>query len=181
LKAPKMASGARQGVPQQSEALRMQGSDRSRRTTRIRSRFRFISGGAYFTRSIGSLPLEQLFARAIEFTPKRRICEPRVAMDWPQMRILFAGDEHAASVLPGGKAPKSGRHASPTPNWPNVCADIAKNGAAGFYEGGVALKWPAHLQSLGGLHTPKRIFTKVGIKATGLKPFHRGYGDHDVS
>ena len=113
----------------------------------------------------GSLPMDQLFARAIEYAENGYPVTPRVAMDWAANADIIGGDEHAAKLfLPEGKAPKAGdMHAQPL--LAESLRIIAKNGAAGFYEGDVAAKMVGC--------TPKRISTKVGIKRTGLNRFHR--------
>ena len=138
-----------------------------------------ISGWCLLHKDHGSLPMDQLFARAIEYAENGYPVTPRVAMDWAANADIIGGDEHAAKLfLPEGKAPKAGdMHAQPL--LAESLRIIAKNGAAGFYEGDVAAKMAAHLQSLGGLHT-EADFHEGRDQAHWVEPISSRYGDHDV-
>jgi gamma-glutamyltranspeptidase/glutathione hydrolase len=127
----------------------------------------------------GSLPLDRLFARAINYAENGYPVTPRVAMDWNGHAALIGGDPHAAKVfLPNGKAPTAGeRHAQPL--LAVRLKEIALKGAAGFYEGETGAKMAAHLRSLGGLHT-EEDFNEGSTQAQWVEPISASYGGYDV-
>lgn len=127
----------------------------------------------------GSLPLDRLFARAIGYAEDGYPVTPRVAMDWAANAGVIAGDPHAAALfLPNGTAPAVGdRHAQPLLG--ARLREIAAKGAAGFYEGEIAAKMVAHLQSLGGLHT-EADFHEARDQAHWVTPISTPYGGYDV-
>lgn len=138
-----------------------------------------ISGWCLLHKDHGSLPMEQLFARAIDYAENGYPVTPRVAMDWAANADSVAGDKYAAELfLPDGKPPVVGQtHAQPL--LAARLRDIAAKGAAGFYEGEVAAKMAAHLQSLGGLQT-EADFNEGRDQAHWVDPIATHYGDHDV-
>ncbi|MCQ0969601.1 gamma-glutamyltransferase family protein [Paracoccus sp. TK19116] len=98
-----------------------------------------------------SLPLDRLFAPAIDYAENGFPLSTRVARDFAESAEILRGDEHATAVfLPQGdpypgqvlRQPLLGRR----------LREIASNGAAAFYKGETAASMAAHLQSLGGLH-----------------------------
>ncbi|MFD2138796.1 gamma-glutamyltransferase family protein [Ancylobacter oerskovii] len=101
----------------------------------------------------GSLPLDRLFARAIDYAENGYPIAQRVAFDWADEAPLLAQDKDAAAFfLPGGVALQAGqRHAQPLLG--QRLREIADKGAAGFYEGATAASLVAYLNGLGGLHT----------------------------
>lgn len=127
----------------------------------------------------GYLPLDQLFVRAINYAENGYPVTPRVAMDWAAHADSVAHDPHAASVfLLNNKAPTVGQmHAQPLIG--QRLREIAKDGAAAFYEGEVAAKMTAHLRSLGGLHT-EEDFHEALDAAHWVDPISTSYGDHEV-
>ncbi|HEY0275773.1 MAG TPA: gamma-glutamyltransferase, partial [Paenirhodobacter sp.] len=101
----------------------------------------------------GSLPLPQIFARAIDYAQNGFRVTPRVAMDWAGSKAVVARDPGAASVfLPGGKVPVAGDMVA-QPLLAATLRDIAEQGAAAFYEGANADKMVSYLRGIGGLHT----------------------------
>ncbi|MCB4769694.1 gamma-glutamyltransferase family protein [Ancylobacter sp. Lp-2] len=101
----------------------------------------------------GSLPLDRLFARAVDYAENGYPIAQRVAFDWADEAPLLAQDENASAFfLPGGKPLLAGqRHAQPLLG--RRLRDIASRGAAAFYEGETAASLVAYLNGLGGLHT----------------------------
>lgn len=101
----------------------------------------------------GRLPLDQLFARAIDYAENGYPVAQRVAFDWADEAALLAEDPNArAAFLKDGAPYVAGdRHAQPLLG--QRLREIAAHGAAAFYEGKVAQSLVAYLQSLGGLHT----------------------------
>ncbi|WP_048645943.1 gamma-glutamyltransferase family protein [Nitratireductor soli] len=101
----------------------------------------------------GSLPLEQLFRRAVDYAENGYPITPRVAQDWRAEAALLAEDAGARAVyLPDGRAPAAGeRHAQPLLG--ARLREIARDGAAAFYLGRAAQSLVHYLNGLGGLHT----------------------------
>ena len=127
----------------------------------------------------GTLPLDQIFARAIAYARDGYPVTPRVAQDWAANAALVGGDAHAAALfLPGGAAPLAGeRHAQPL--LADRLTEIAAHGAAAFYEGETASRMAAHLQSLGGLHTAQD-FHEGRDQAFWTDPISTSYAGYDV-
>lgn len=101
----------------------------------------------------GSLPLDRLFARAIDYAENGYPVTQRVAFDWSTDVEILSKDANAAALfLPGGQVPQAGdRHAQPRLG--ARLRDIAAHGASAFYEGATAASLVRHLKALGGLHT----------------------------
>lgn len=125
----------------------------------------------------GSLPLEQLFARAIDYAENGYPITPRVAFDWADDAALLAQDAGAAAFfLPGGKAPRAGdRHAQPLLG--QRLRDIAKSGASTFYEGATGASLVKYLNGLGGLHTLEDFAEAkdAAFYTTPISTDYRGY------
>lgn len=101
----------------------------------------------------GSRPLDQLFARAIDYAENGYPIAQRVAFDLLDDMPLLVLDPHAsAAFLKDGKPYLAGeRHAQPLLG--QRLREIAAHGASAFYEGAVAQSLVRHLNSLGGPHT----------------------------
>lgn len=127
----------------------------------------------------GTLPLDRLFRDAIAYAEDGYPVAQRVAHDWAECTALLAGDEGAAAVfLPGGRAPQAGeRHAQPKLG--QRLREIAKHGAAAFYEGAVAEALVKRLSALGGLHTLED-FANGARAAEYVMPIHADYRGYDV-
>ncbi|PZQ84021.1 MAG: gamma-glutamyltransferase [Ancylobacter novellus] len=112
-----------------------------------------VSGWTRLHTDYGSLPLDQLFARAIDYAENGYPVAQRVAFDWADEAALLAQDPNAsAAFLKDGKPLTAGeRHAQPLLG--QRLREIAAHGASAFYEGAVARSLVAYLNSLGGLHT----------------------------
>jgi gamma-glutamyltranspeptidase/glutathione hydrolase len=125
----------------------------------------------------GSLPLERLFARAIDYAENGYPITPRVAFDWADDAALLAQDAGAAAFfLPGGKAPRAGdRHAQPLLG--QRLRDIAKSGASAFYEGATGASLVKYLNGLGGLHTLEDFAEAkdAAFYTTPISTDYRGY------
>lgn len=128
--------------------------------------------GAY-----GSLPLDRLFARAIDYAENGYPVTPRVAFDWADDAAVLAQDPGAAAFfLPGGKAPRAGdRHAQPLLG--RRLREIAAKGAAAFYEGATAASLVSYLSGLGGLHTEEDFAEgrDAAFFTTPISADYRGY------
>ena len=101
----------------------------------------------------GSLPLDRLFMRAIDYAENGYPIAQRVAFDWADEAPLLAQDENASAFFLSGGAPlRAGqRHAQPLLG--QRLREIANQGAAAFYEGATAGSLVRYLNGLGGLHT----------------------------
>lgn len=138
-----------------------------------------ISAWTKLHRDHGSLPLDRLFARAIDYAENGYPVAARVAQDWAGEAAILAGDPHASALfLPGGAAPKTGdRHAQPKLG--ARLREIAAKGAAGFYLGETAARMVRHLRGLGGFHT-EEDFSAAMDGAEYVTPIRSKYRGHDV-
>ncbi|WP_282601737.1 gamma-glutamyltransferase family protein [Paracoccus sp. PARArs4] len=128
---------------------------------------------------MGSLPLSDLFAPAIECARAGYPVTPRVAFDWAAEAGRIGADPHAARVfLPDGKAPVAGdRHAQPL--LADRLEEIAQKGPEAFYGGETARSMVAHLNALGGLHT-EQDFANGADAAFWTDPISATYRGHEV-
>lgn len=129
----------------------------------------------------GTLPLSQLFARAIRYAEEGYRVTPRVAMDWTAAQATVAGDAGAAALfLPEGKAPVAGELRA-QPLLAARYREIAERGPQAFYRGPAAESMVGYLQSLGGLHTLED-FAEAMDGADWVTPVsatYRGYEVHE--
>jgi gamma-glutamyltranspeptidase/glutathione hydrolase len=127
----------------------------------------------------GSLPLDRLFRDAIAYAENGYPITQRVAYDWATAAPLLARDEgSSAGLLIDGRAPQAGeRHAQPELG--QRLREIARDGAAAFYTGGVAESIVKRLNALGGLHTVEDF--AAGLSgADYVTPIHGHYRGYDV-
>ncbi|MEI4486387.1 gamma-glutamyltransferase family protein [Frigidibacter sp. MR17.14] len=138
-----------------------------------------ISAWCLLHRDHGTLPLAQLFERAIGYAEDGFPVTPRVAQDWAGNTGIVAADEAAAQVfLPEGRAPQAGE----VIRQPLLAArlrEIAAGGAAAFYEGATGQAMADRLAALGGLHTAAD-FAAATDAAFWTDPIHASYGGHDI-
>ncbi|WP_245155643.1 gamma-glutamyltransferase [Paracoccus ravus] len=127
----------------------------------------------------GSIPMAQIFARAIALAEDGYPVATRVAQDWSAAAALIAQDAGAAAVfLPGGVAPRAGdRHAQPL--LADRLREIAAQGPAGFYEGETARSMVSYLRGLGGLHT-EADFAAAKDGAEWVAPISARYRGYDI-
>lgn len=129
----------------------------------------------------GSMPLAQLFARAIGYAEDGFRVTPRVALDWAEHQATVAEDKAAASVfLPNGKAPAVGEVIA-NPQLAQTLREIAAAGAEAFYEGKNAAAMVDCLRGLGGLHSLEDFAAaKDGAEwVTPITANYRGYDIHE--
>ncbi|MPT21687.1 MAG: gamma-glutamyltransferase, partial [Starkeya sp.] len=124
-----------------------------------------------------TLPLDRLFARAIDYAENGYPIAQRVAFDWADDAPLLAQDANASAFfLKDGKPLVAGdRHAQPLLG--QRLRDIAAHGAAAFYEGATARSLVRYLNSLGGLHTEEDFaaMTNGAFYTTPIATEYRGY------
>ncbi len=99
----------------------------------------------------GTRGLDELLQPAIRFAEDGHPVHHRVAYDWRNAadKLRKTG---AAAFLPGGEAPREGDRFT-QPALAATLRAIAREGARGFYTGGVAADMVATLRARGGLHT----------------------------
>ncbi|UIJ72233.1 gamma-glutamyltransferase family protein [Aurantimonas sp. HBX-1] len=125
----------------------------------------------------GSLPLDRLFARAVDYAENGYPIGQRVAFDWAEAAPLLAQDTGAAALfLPAGKPLAPGaRHAQPRLG--QRLREIAAHGARAFYEGATAASLVQYLKGLGGLHTLEDFagMTEGAFYTAPISSDYRGY------
>lgn len=127
----------------------------------------------------GTLPLDQIFARAIGYADSGFAVTPRVAQDWARNVDYLGNDPHAAAFfLPSGRAPAVGERFR-QPALGDRLREIAAKGAAAFYQGAVAGLMVRHLRSIGGLHSEEDFFEGAG-QAHWTVPISASYRGFDV-
>lgn len=123
----------------------------------------------------GSLPLERLFAAAIDAAENGFRITPRVAFDFAKFRARPESNAAAAAqYLPGGQPPVAGDRRS-QPVLGATLRAIAKNGRGAFYEGAVAEEIAAELHKLGGVHQVSDFAAHRGEYVTPISANYRGY------
>jgi len=136
-----------------------------------------VSGWMKLHADFCSMPLDRLFARAIDYAENGYPVGQRVAFDSADEAALLAQDKDASALfLPNGEPLKAGeRHAQPLLG--QRLRDIAAKGAAAFYEGETAASIVRHLNGLGGLHTVEDFaaMKDAAFYTTPISIDYRGY------
>ena len=127
----------------------------------------------------GRLPLERVFAAAIDYAENGYPVTARVAADWALAEPLLNGNEGAKAILlPGGRAPRFGeRHSQPRLG--ARLREVAAGGAAAFYTGATARAMVAALSALGGVHT-EEDFANGADTAVYVDPIGMDYRGYEV-
>ena len=122
----------------------------------------------------GTRGLDTLLQPAIRCAEDGFPITPRVAFDWRRyqsaVQICQGGRDY---YLPGGKAPDESRLMR-FPALARTLRRIAEGGARAFYEGELASRMVAALQSFGGVHTEADF---AAASAELVDPIHSGYRD----
>jgi gamma-glutamyltranspeptidase/glutathione hydrolase len=125
----------------------------------------------------GNLPLDRVFAPAIDAAENGFLVTPRVAFDWGNHRSRVQLDPAAAAqYLPGGMVPFPGDKRY-QPALAKTLRDIAKEGRAAFYEGKVAAELVKVLAARGGVHSVEDFAAQ---RSEYVKPISTSYSDVDV-
>ena len=103
-------------------------------------------------RRFGKLAWRDLLAPAVRAAREGVPLAPRVARDWKSESARTLADEDARKIfLPNGHPPQVGDlHRNPA--LADALEDVAQNGAAAFYQGGIARDIVSKLRALGGAH-----------------------------
>jgi gamma-glutamyltranspeptidase / glutathione hydrolase len=122
----------------------------------------------------GRLALADLLAPAIRLAREGCPVQAVVAHDWGLTASLLRDDPKAARVyLPGGRAPAAGeRHRQP--ELAATLEEVARGGAAAFYEGRVAHAAVARLRELGGAHSLEDFAAHRGERVEPVAATYRG-------
>ena len=124
-----------------------------------------------------TMPLEQLFADAIDYANHGFAVHHRVAFDWAAARDLLAldigGSKHC---LLDGSAPARGQRFH-FPALGDTLAKFAKRGSKAVYEGEIAADIAAAVQAGGGFLTEGDLAT---ASADWVEPVSAAYGDLDI-
>jgi gamma-glutamyltranspeptidase/glutathione hydrolase len=127
----------------------------------------------------GSLPLDRLFRRAIEYAETGFRVTPRVALDWADNVSTVAANPAAAAVfLKNNAAPAAGEMVA-QPLLGRLLRKIASEGTNAFYKGQAAESMVGFLQSLGGLHNLDD-FAEGAESAEWVKPITGNYRGYDI-
>lgn len=123
----------------------------------------------------GSLPLERIFAAAIDAAENGFRITPRVAFDHMKFRARPESNAAAkAQYLPGGEPPVAGDRRS-QPALGATLRRVAKEGRDAFYTGAVADELASELQKLGGCHEAADFAAHRGEYVTPISAKYRGY------
>jgi len=124
----------------------------------------------------GTRGLDELLQPAIRAAEHGVPVAPRVAYDWMHEAHLLRDPVTRACFLSEGKAPAVGSlHRQP--QMAATLREIARHGAAGFYQGWVMEDMLACLRGHGGLHAAEDF---GDIQPEYVTPIQTGYRGHDV-
>lgn len=126
----------------------------------------------------GTLPLEALFRRAIDYAENGYPITPRVAADWALDCDALVESGAGTVFAPGGRTPEAG-DSHMQPRLGRSLREIAKNGAKAFYTGRIAERLVDFLRRAGGLHTLED-FVEARHGATYEAPISTRYRGYDV-
>lgn len=125
----------------------------------------------------GRLGPDAVLEPAIRYAEAGYVVAPVVGAAWRDATALLAADPGARELfLPGGAAPAPGaRHRQP--QLAETLRRIAREGAAGFYEGAVAEDMVERLRAAGGVH---RMEDFAQARGNYVKPISTTLGDCTV-
>ena len=136
-----------------------------------------VSAWMRLHQDFGSLPLDRLFRAAIDYAERGYPVTARVAHDWQLAEGVMRKHPAAAALfLKDGHAPRTGdRHAQPLLG--QRLRDIARGGAAAFYEGKTARSIVRTLRDAGGVQTEEDFAAGVDTAhyVTPISGDYRGF------
>jgi gamma-glutamyltranspeptidase/glutathione hydrolase len=122
----------------------------------------------------GTRSLAELLQPAIHYAEHGAPVAPRVAFDWARDAHLLRDPVSAEIFLAGGQAPTAGTlHRQP--RMAETLRAMAKEGAAGFYQGWVAQDMIDTLRAHGGLHTLDDLAATQPDYVTPISTTYRGH------
>jgi len=124
----------------------------------------------------GTRSIAELLQPAIHYAEHGVPVAPRVAFDWARDAHLLRDPISAATFLVNGQAPTAGT-VHRQPRMAETLRAIAKDGAAGFYQGWVAQDMVDTLRARGGLHTLDDL---AATQPEYVTPIHTSYRGHDI-
>ncbi|MYZ49647.1 gamma-glutamyltransferase family protein [Propylenella binzhouense] len=127
----------------------------------------------------GTLPLDRLFAAAIDYAENGYPVTPRVASDWAVAAAQLANGEGTGDLFLRGGIPYAAGERHSQPLLGQRLREIARDGAAAFYTGATAKALVQRLRALGGVHT-EEDFAEGLDGANYVAPVSTGYRGYDV-
>ena len=122
----------------------------------------------------GTRDMAELLRPAIHHAERGVPVAPRVAFDWARDAHLLRDPVSAEIFLPHGKAPTAGT-VHRQPRMAETLRAIAREGAAGFYQGWVAQDIVGTLRAHGGLHTLDDLAATRPDYVTSISTTYRGH------
>ena len=136
-----------------------------------------VAGWLLAHRSYGRLPLEQVFAPAIELAEEGFPISPKLAAalaaEAEAGSPLFTHPPSRAIFYPHGRPPQAGEVVR-NPDLARTLAAIAREGEAWFYRGPMADALLALSDAMGGLFTPADLATHAARFAEPIRTTYRG-------
>jgi gamma-glutamyltranspeptidase/glutathione hydrolase len=124
----------------------------------------------------GTRDMAELLRPAIHYAEHGVPVAPRVAFDWARDAHLLRDPASVDAFLIDGRAPVAGM-VHRQPRMAETLRAIAREGAAGFYQGWVAQDIVDTLRAHGGLHTVDDLAT---TQPEYVSPIHTSYRGHDI-
>ncbi|MGH7150270.1 MAG: gamma-glutamyltransferase [Planctomycetota bacterium] len=136
-----------------------------------------VAGLCFARERLGTKPLAELIAPAIELAEKGFPVDPHLADDLAERRKRLERSPDAAAIfLPGGKVPKAGEVLR-QPDLARTLRAIAEKGRDGFYRGEVAKRLVVGVRSSGGIWSEEDL---AQYRAVEREPIRGTYGGHEI-
>ncbi|HKB15213.1 MAG TPA: gamma-glutamyltransferase [Planctomycetota bacterium] len=136
-----------------------------------------VAGLSFARERLGTKPLAELLAPAIELAEKGFPVDPHLADDLAGHRKdLERFPASAGTFLPGGKVPRAGEILR-QPDLARTLRAIAEKGRDGFYRGEVAKKVVEGVRASGGIWTEEDL---AQYRAVEREPIRGTYNGHEV-
>ena len=136
-----------------------------------------VAGLSFARERLGTKPLAELIAPAIELAEKGFPVDPHLADDLADHRKnLEPFPACAAILLPGGKVPRAGETLR-QPDLARTLRAIAEKGRDGFYRGEVAKKLVEGVRASGGIWTEEDL---AQYRAVEREPIRGAYNGREV-
>lgn len=123
----------------------------------------------------GRKALGELLQPAIRYAEEGYVVAPRVAFDMANNLAKLLGDSEARRIFTRGGRTLVAGEVQKLPEYGAALREIAKRGAAGFYQGWVAVDMVERLKGLGGTHALEDFASHVGEWVAPIATDYRGY------
>lgn len=139
-----------------------------------------VAGWAALHQRYGKLPWADLFAPAIHYAEQGFPVTEIIAAQWASSAKKLAGDEDGARVyLPGGQTPEAGE-VFRNPELARALREIAREGAAAFYQGAIARAILAKSRALGGTMTGEDLASFAPEWVEPISTDYRGWKVYEL-